>query len=132
MKPINIKDKHALFTKQWHPHRIATVDNMQVILAKIKGEFVWHSHENEDELFQVIKGTLHMQFRSPSSETGSEERIWTEVVKEGELIVVPKGVEHNPSTKNGEEVHLLLFEKLTTAHTGTVEHEMTQREYPEL
>ena len=55
MKPINIKDKHALFHKQWHPHRIATVDNMQVILAKIKGEFVWHSHDDEDELFQVIK-----------------------------------------------------------------------------
>lgn len=119
MKVINIKDKHALFSKQWHPHRIATVDNMQVILAKIKGEFVWHSHEHEDELFQVIKGTLYMQFRDR-----------TEVVKEGELIVVPKGVEHNPSTKDGEEVHLLLFEKLDTAHTGDVEHKMTQTEYP--
>ena len=52
MKAINIKDKHSLFSKQWHPHRIATVDDMQVILAKIKGEFVWHSHEDEDELFQ--------------------------------------------------------------------------------
>jgi mannose-6-phosphate isomerase-like protein (cupin superfamily) len=121
MKPINIKDKHKLFTKQWHPHRIATVDNMQVILAKIKGEFVWHSHDDEDELFQVIKGTLYMQFRDR-----------TEVVKEGELIVVPKGVEHNPSTKDGEEVHLLLFEKLDTAHTGKVQDEMTQTEYPEI
>lgn len=121
MKPINIKDKHKLFSKQWHPHRIATVDNMQVILAKIKGEFVWHSHEDEDELFQVIKGTLYMQFRDR-----------TEVVKEGELIVVPKGVEHNPSTKDGEEVHLLLFEKRSTAHTGTVKDEMTQTEYPEI
>nr|WP_321234662.1 cupin domain-containing protein [uncultured Psychroserpens sp.] len=119
MKPINIKDKHTLFQKQWHPHRIATVDNMQVILAKIKGEFVWHSHDDEDELFQVIKGTLYMQFRDR-----------TEVVKEGELIVVPKGVEHNPSTKDGEEVHLLLFEKLNTAHTGNVKDEMTQTEYP--
>ncbi|SHG89879.1 cupin domain-containing protein [Winogradskyella jejuensis] len=119
MKAINIKDKHALFSKQWHPHRIAMVDNMQVILAKIKGEFVWHSHENEDELFQVVKGTLYMQFRDR-----------TEVVKEGELIVVPKGVEHNPSTKDGEEVHLLLFEKLETAHTGNVKDEMTQTEYP--
>ena len=119
MKPINIKDKHSLFSKQWHPHRIATVDDMQVILAKIKGEFVWHSHEDEDELFQVIKGTLHMQFRAR-----------TEIVKEGELIVVPKGVEHNPCTKNDEEVHLLLFEKLDTAHTGDVKHERTQSEYP--
>lgn len=121
MKPINIKQKHALFTKQWHPHQIAVVDNMQVILAKIQGEFVWHAHENEDELFQVIKGTLYMQFRDR-----------TEIVKEGELIVVPKGVEHNPMTKNGEEVQLLLFEKLTTAHTGDVQHEMTQAEYPKI
>ncbi len=119
MKAINIKGKHALFSKQWHPHRIATVDDMQVILAKIKGEFVWHSHEDEDELFQAIKGTLYMQFRDR-----------TEVVKEGEMIVVPKGVEHNPSTKDGEEVHLLLFEKLNTAHTGNVKDEMTQTEYP--
>nr|WP_321221574.1 cupin domain-containing protein [uncultured Psychroserpens sp.] len=121
MKPINIKNKHKLFSKQWHPHRIATVDNMQVILAKIKGEFVWHSHEDEDELFQVIKGTLYMQFRDR-----------TEVVNEGEIIVVPKGVEHNPSTKDGEEVHLLLFEKLSTAHTGKVKADMTQTVYPEI
>jgi len=121
MKPINIKEKHLLFTKTWHPHRIAVVDNMQVILAKIKGEFVWHSHDDEDELFQVIKGTLYMQFRDR-----------TEVVKEGELIVVPKGVEHNPCTKNDEEVHLLLFEKLDTAHTGNIEHERTQTEYPQI
>ena len=126
MKAINIKDKHNLFSKQWHPHRIAMVDNMQVILAKIKGEFVWHSHENEDELFQVIKGTLYMQFRDDSQENG----IRTEVVKEGELIVVPKGVEHNPCTKNEEEVHLLLFEKLETAHTGKVIDKKTQTEYP--
>ncbi|WP_422106307.1 cupin domain-containing protein [Winogradskyella sp.] len=132
MKAINIKDKHAMFSKQWHPHRIATVDDMQVILAKIKGEFVWHSHENEDELFQVVKGTLYMQFREASDEAGSEGGIRTEVVKEGEIIVVPKGVEHNPSTKNDEEVHLLLFEKLNTAHTGNVKHERTQTEYPKI
>lgn len=121
MKPINIKEKHAAFNKQWHPHQIAVVDDMQVILAKIQGEFVWHAHEHEDELFQVVKGTLYMQFRDR-----------TEVVKEGELIVVPKGVEHNPSTKNGEEVHLLLFEKLSTAHTGNVQSDRTQTEYPKI
>ena len=119
MNAINLKEKHSIFTKKWHPHQIARVDDMQVILAKIQGEFVWHSHENEDELFQVLKGTLHMQFRDR-----------TEVVKEGEIIVVPKGVEHCPSTKNDEIVHLLLFEKLTTAHTGNVQHAMTQTEYP--
>lgn len=121
MKPINLKEKHSLFSKQWHPHQIAVVDDMQVILAKIKGEFVWHAHENEDELFQVLKGTLYMQFRDR-----------TEVVKEGEIIVVPKGVEHCPTTKNDEEVHLLLFEKLETAHTGAVDHEITQTHYPKI
>ncbi|MFS4445500.1 cupin domain-containing protein [Maribacter sp. 2307UL18-2] len=121
MKPINLKEKHSLFTKHWHPHQIAMVDDMQVILAKIKGEFVWHSHAEEDELFQVLKGTLYMKFRDR-----------TEIVKEGELIVVPKGVEHCPSTKDEEEVHLLLFEKLETAHTGEVEHELTQTHYPKI
>lgn len=126
MKAININQKHAKFSKQWHPHRIATVDNMQVILAKIKGEFVWHSHDNEDELFQVVKGTLYMQFKDDAEKNG----IRTEIVKEGEIIVVPKGVEHNPSTRNDEEVHLLLFEKMNTAHTGNVQDKMTQTEYP--
>ena len=121
MKAINIKEKFTKFSKNWHPHQIAVVDDMQVILAKLKGEFVWHSHNNEDELFQVIKGTLYMQFRDR-----------TEIVNAGEIIVVPKGVEHNPTTKNDEEVHVLLFEKLSTAHTGNVEHELTQTEYPKI
>lgn len=121
MKTINLKAKFSTFDKNWHPHQIAVVDTMQVILAKLKGEFVWHSHDDEDELFQVIKGTLYMQFRDK-----------TEIVREGELIVVPKGVEHNPMTKNDEEVHVLLFEKLSTAHTGNVQHEKTQTHYPKI
>jgi len=121
MKSISIEEKLSLFKEQWHPRQIATVDNMQVILAKLQGEFVWHSHDDEDELFQVIKGTLYMQFRDR-----------TEVVKEGELIVVPKGVEHNPMTMNEEEVHVLLFEKASTLHTGNVRHEKTQTEYPKI
>ena len=121
MKPINIEKKFTKFSKNWHPHQIAIVDDMQVILAKLKGEFVWHSHENEDELFQVVKGTLYMQFRDR-----------TEIVSPGEIIVVPKGVEHNPTTLNGEEVHVLLFEKLSTAHTGDVHHEKTQTHYPKI
>ena len=121
MKSINLKEKYQLFSKQWHPHQIAVVDDMQILLAKIQGEFVWHSHQDEDELFQVVEGTLYMQFRDR-----------TEVVKKGEIIVVPKGVEHCPSTRNGEEVHLLLFEKLSTAHTGTTQHEMTQSHYPKI
>ena len=121
MKPINLKEKHAEFTKQWHPHQIAVVDDMQVLLAKLQGEFVWHAHEKEDELFQVIKGTLYMQYRDR-----------TEVVNEGEIIVVPKGIEHNPMTKNGEVVNVLLFEKMSTAHTGNVQHEKTQTHYPKI
>lgn len=121
MKTINLHEKLSKFDKNWHPHQIAVVDNMQVVLAKLKGEFVWHRHDDEDELFQVIKGTLYMQFRDK-----------TEIVREGELIVVPKGVEHNPMTKNDEEVHVLLFEKLTTAHTGNVQHEKTQTQYPKI
>ena len=121
MTPINISEKFTKFNVNWHPHQIAVVDDMQVVLAKLKGEFVWHSHEDEDELFQVVKGTLYMQFRDR-----------TEVVKEGEIIVVPKGVEHHPYTKNEEEVHVLLFEKLSTAHTGHVKHERTQTIYPKI
>ncbi len=121
MKAINLKEKHSVFTKKWHPHQIATVDDMQVILAKVQGEFVWHSHEEEDELFQVLKGTLIMKFRDREVE-----------VKEGEIIVVPKGVEHCPATRNDEVVHLLLFEKQDTAHTGNIQHEMTQTSYPKI
>lgn len=121
MKVINLKEKHQLFNRHWHPHQIAVVDDMQVLLAKLKGELVWHAHEEEDELFQVLKGTLYMQFRDR-----------TEIVKEGEIIVVPKGVEHNPMTKNDEEVHVLLFEKLSIAHTGKVQHEKTQTHYPKI
>ena len=121
MQAINIKDKFLKFNKNWHPHQIAIVDDMQVILAKLKGEFLWHSHDDEDELFHVVKGTLYMQFRDR-----------TEVVNEGEIIVVPKGVEHNPQTKNDEEAHVLLFEKLSTAHTGNVIHNKTQKFYPKI
>ena len=139
MKPINIKEKYTKFNKQWHPHQIATVDDMQVILAKISGEFVWHSHKDEDELFYVQKGTLEMRFRKPSDVTlslskGNQEHWeeWSEIVNEGEIIVVPKGIEHCPTTLEGEEVHLLLFEKLSTAHTGEIQHEKTQTTYPKI
>lgn len=121
MNPINIKEKFTKFSEHWHPHQIAVVDDMQVILAKIEGEFVWHSHENEDELFFVQKGTLEMHFRDK-----------IEIVKEGEIIVVPQGVEHCPKTKNGEVVHVLLFEKLSTAHTGEVIHEKTRTHFPKI
>ncbi|MCK8523809.1 cupin domain-containing protein [Aquimarina sp. D1M17] len=121
MEAININEKLSKFDKQWHPHRIAMVDDNQVYLAKLSGDFIWHKHDDEDELFQVIKGTLHMKFRDK-----------TVTVNPGELIVVPKGVEHCPSTKEGEEVHVLLFEKASTKHTGEVESERTVSKYIEL
>lgn len=121
MNTLNIKEKFSRFSKNWHPHQIAVVDDMQVLLAKIKGEFVWHQHDDEDELFHVIKGTLEMHFKDK-----------VEIVSEGEIIVVPKGVSHCPITKDGEEVHVLLFEKLSTAHTGTVKHENTVSNYPKI
>jgi quercetin dioxygenase-like cupin family protein len=121
MKPLDPKEKLTKFSKHWHPHQIATVNDMQVLLAKVKGEFVWHQHDEEDELFQVIKGTLYLQF---------EDR--TEEVREGEIIVVPKGVKHCPMTKNNEEVHIMLFEKLTVKHTGDVEDSLTVNDYPKI
>ena len=132
MKPINVKEKFSKFSKQWHPHQIAVVDDMQVILAKIQGEFVWHKHDDEDELFFVQKGTLEMHFRASSSKTNSEGGDSVEIVNEGEIIVVPKGVEHCPKSQGDEEVHVLLFEKLSTAHTGEVVHEKTQTDYPKI
>lgn len=121
MKPVNPKEKLKSFSKHWHPHQIAVVNDMQVLLAKVKDEFIWHEHEEEDELFQIVKGTLFMQF---------EDR--TEEVKEGEIIVVPKGVKHCPMTRNGEEVHIMLFEKLTTKHTGSVKDSLTVNDYPKI
>lgn len=121
MTPIDPTEKLTKFSKYWHPHQIAVVDDMQVLLAKVKGEFVWHLHEEEDELFQVIKGTLYIKFEGR-----------TETVKQGEIIVVPKGVKHCPMTKNEEEVHILLFEKLSLKHTGNTESSLTQNEYPKI
>jgi len=121
MKPINVKEKFSKFNKQWHPHQIATVDDMQIILAKIQGEFVWHKHDDEDELFFVQRGVLEMHFRDS-----------VEIVKQGELIIVPKGVEHCPKSRGDEEVHVLLFEKSKTKHTGNIQHEKTQTEYPKI
>lgn len=114
---VNVAEKFSLFNSQWTPHIIGELNGQQVKLAKIVNDFVWHSHEEEDEMFLIFKGTLYMEFRDR-----------TEVVKEGEMIVVPKGVEHNPYTKDGEEVWVMLFEPTATLHTGAVEHERTHND----
>lgn len=113
MNAVNIVEKFKLFSETWTPKIIGELNGQYVKLAKVKDEFVWHSHENEDELFMIFKGTLYMDFRDKTVE-----------VNEGEMIVVPRGVEHNPRT-NGEEVWVLLFEPKETAHTGAVEHVRT-------
>ena len=117
IESINIMKKFSLFEKKWTPQIIGELNNQYVKVCKLKDSFVWHSHENEDELFMVFKGTLLMDFRNQR----------TVEVKEGDILIVPKGVEHRPHT-NGEIVFNLLFEPKTTSHTGDVETEMTVKE----
>ena len=117
IEPINIMDKFSLFNEKWTPKIIGELNNQYVKLCKLKDDFVWHSHKNEDELFMVFKGTLLMEFR--------DGRIVK--VKQGEILIVPKGVEHRPHT-NGDIVFNLLFEPKSTLHTGDVENELTIKE----
>ena len=117
IEPINIMDKFSLFNEKWTPKIIGELNNQYVKLCKLKDDFVWHSHENEDELFMVFKGTLLIDFRDGR----------TIQVKEGEILIIPKGVEHRPHT-NGEIVFNLLFEPKTTLHTGNIETDMTVKE----
>jgi len=118
MEVTNIKEKFKLMSAFWTPRKVAELNGQQVILAKLKGDFIWHSHAQEDELFMVIKGRLFIDFRDK-----------TEVIKEGELFVVPKGVEHRPRTDINEEVHVLLMEPLSTKHTGAIESDRTVNTY---
>jgi mannose-6-phosphate isomerase-like protein (cupin superfamily) len=112
MKPINLQEKFSLIHDLYHPRIIAELNGQQVKLARVKGEFVWHDHKDEDELFFIVKGTLRMEFRDR-----------TVVLNEGEMLVVPRGVEHRPVAE--EEVQLMLFEPASTRHTGDVQHELT-------
>ncbi len=114
---INIIEKFSLFEKQWTPHIIGELNGQYVKLCKLKNDFVWHSHEHEDELFMVFKGTLLMDFRDSR----------TVEVGEGEILIVPKGVEHRPHTA-GDIVFNLLFEPKAILHTGNVEDERTVKE----
>ena len=114
IKPINIMKKFSLFNEKWTPKIIAELNDQLVKVCKLKDDFVWHSHENEDELFMVFKGTLFIDFRDGS----------TAEVNEGEIIIIPKGIEHRPYT-NGDIVFNLLFEPKTTMHTGNIKSDMT-------
>ena len=114
IEPINLMNKFSLFNEEWTPKIIGELNDQYVKLCKLKDDFVWHSHENEDELFMVFKGTLLMEFRDGKIAE----------IKEGEILIVPKGVEHRPHT-NGDIVFNLLFEPKTTLHTGDVQSELT-------
>ena len=114
MKKINIAEKLNQFSDHWNPRIIGELNGQHVKAVKVKGEFVWHHHDHEDELFLVVKGKLQMEFRDR-----------TEEIDEGEFIIVERGVEHRPVAK--EEVHLLLFEPAATLNTGNVESGLTKR-----
>ncbi|MFY0632072.1 MAG: cupin domain-containing protein [Flavobacteriaceae bacterium] len=113
---INIQEKFNLFSDQWSPKKIGELNGQQILLAKIQGEFVFHKHDDEDELFLVMKGQLVLELRDRSV-----------TLNEGEFFIVPKGVDHKPIAK--EETHLLLFEPLSTKHTGDVMADITVETY---
>ena len=119
MSVINIQQKFGLFNDQWSPKKIGELNGQQILLAKIEGEFVFHKHDNEDELFMVQKGVLEMHLRNEVI-----------TINEGEFYIVPKGVEHKPVAK--EEVYILLFEPLSTKHTGNVVADITVDNYEEI
>ena len=114
IEPINIINKFSLFHEQWTPKIIGELNGQYVKICKLKDNFVWHKHNDEDELFMVLKGTLYIDFRDNR----------TVKINQGEILIIPKGVEHRPRT-NGEIVFNLLFEPKTTLHTGDIDTKMT-------
>jgi len=119
MEKVNLAQKFSLFTDQYRPRIVGEVNDSYVKLVKLQGDFMWHHHGNEDELFLVVKGALRMRLR----ENGSERSL---VINPGEFIIIPRGVEHLPSAE--EETHVMLLEPKTTLNTGNVESERTVHE----
>lgn len=115
MEKVKLEEKLALFSDHWNPRIVGELNGQQVKLAKLKGEFVWHKHEKEDEMFLVLKGRLKMDYRDHST--------W---IEEGEFIIVPRGVEHRPVAE--EEVSVMLFEPASTLNTGDQIGELTQKD----
>lgn len=109
---VNLREKLALFDSHWDPKIVGELNGQHVKLVKFQGEFVWHHHEHEDELFLVVNGRSTMQFRDRDV-----------ALEEGEFLIVPRGVEHRPVAER--EVHVLLFEPATTVNTGNVVTERT-------
>ena len=115
MEKVNIKEKFGLFDDRWSPKVIGEVNDTQVKAVKLKGEFVWHHHDEEDELFLVVKGSMVIKLRDRDIR-----------LEEGEFVVIPRGVEHMPVAE--EEAHVLLLEPKTTLYTGNVTDERTVAE----
>jgi len=114
MEKIVIAEKLKLFSEHWSPKIVGELNGQQVKLAKLKGEFVWHKHENEDEMFLVLDGVLKMELRDK-----------TIVINKNEFLIVPKGTEHRPVAES--EVAVMLFEPASTLNTGNIENERTKR-----
>lgn len=112
MQTVNLGEKLAGFSEHWSPRIVGELNGQHVKVAKLKGEFVWHHHEHEDELFLVLHGTLLMRLRDREV-----------TLAEGEFFIVPRGVEHQPVAP--EEVHVLLFEPASTLNTGNLRNERT-------
>jgi mannose-6-phosphate isomerase-like protein (cupin superfamily) len=119
MESVNLKEKFSLFDDYWSPKVVGELNDFHVKLVKVKGEFVWHHHENEDEMFLVVKGRLVIRLRDHDI-----------VLNEGEFTVIPRGVEHMPVAE--EETHVLLLEPKTTLNTGNVQNERTVAELAEI
>ena len=112
MEVINLAEKFSLFSDHWSPKVVGELNDFHVKLVKVKGEFVWHHHDDEDEMFLVVKGRFLMRLR--------DRDLW---LNEGEFIIIPRGVEHAPAAP--EEAHILLLEPKTTLNTGNVREERT-------
>jgi mannose-6-phosphate isomerase-like protein (cupin superfamily) len=119
IEKVNVAQKLKAIEDYWNPRVVGELNGQLVKLVKLKGAFVWHHHENEDEMFLVVKGRFRMEFR--------DEHVWLE---EGEFTVVPRGVEHRPVAE--EEAHVLLFEPESTLNTGNVRNERTREKLERL
>jgi len=112
IEKLNVSEQFALITEYWQPRIAASLNGQHVRMAKLKGEFIWHRHDDEDEMFYVVRGRLVIRFRDGEV-----------ALNEGELCVVPRGVEHLPLAE--KEVHVLLFEPAETRNTGNIQNERT-------
>ena len=121
MEKINLSEKLSLIDDHWNPRIAAELNGQYVKLVKFRGPFAWHHHDNEDEMFMVVKGRFRMEYRE-ADDPNVDREVWLE---EGEFMVVPRGVEHRPVAD--EEAQVLLFEPVTTLNTGNVENEFTRQ-----